>query len=388
MKFLGFLAVVAIALAAAFLFLQLPELGDTPSYDLSDVDDSGAELPEPADTAYYHQLTPFEQSIYNALLPTVSTAGKTVEFTNVNIMDFSDCCYTVTRALQYDHPEYFWFTGGYSFDYSFHAFSDEGDITLTPKYYEYAAAFFDVAEKGEKLDKAVKNVADKARRHTADPYGQMVFVHDYLVKNAYYDHDGLEDYYQTSHNPASEYIFSAYGCLVNGKTVCSGYAKAYMLVLRELGLDCLYVVGDAGEAHGWNCVYLDGEGYYVDITWDDPDFEPEIPLYNYAFITEETLSRTHTVDMPFTPPACTATKYDYYLHRGYYDGEYDFATAQTIITKQAGGKAAYLRFGSLAELQQAIKDLFDNKKIHKIAGGKRYGRYTYNEDLYTLTLLP
>ena len=56
--------------------------------------------------------------------------------------------------------------------------------------------------------------------------------------------------------------------IVNKKTVCAGYAKAFQLLLTKLNIPCYYIVGFAKEAHAWNIVKLDGY-YNVDLTWDD-----------------------------------------------------------------------------------------------------------------------
>ena len=241
--------------------------------------------------------------------------------------------------------------------------------------------------KGDK-EAAVKNVASLARLHSDDDYERIIFVHDYLVKNAIYDHDALDEALRTSHSPSCEYIFSAYGCLVNAKTVCSGYSKAFQLIMRELGYDATYIVGDAGEPHGWNCIYLEGKGYFIDITWDDFDLEnKEIPFYDYAFITNDMLSRTHKIDMEFKAPLCTDVDYNYYVKNGYYIDKYDFNSAAAIISKQLKNDAAYIMFSSKSELDKAVNDLCKSGKISQITGNSAGISYYYNEDFYTLTFI-
>lgn len=56
----------------------------------------------------------------------------------------------------------------------------------------------------------------------------------------------------------------------------NGYAKAYMLIMNELGIECGLVTGIAKNStgssggHAWNYINLDGDYYMVDVTWDDP----------------------------------------------------------------------------------------------------------------------
>lgn len=60
---------------------------------------------------------------------------------------------------------------------------------------------------------------------------------------------------------------SAYGALVTGKTVCSGYAYAYKAICDELGLYCQVISGYNGDgSHAWNKI---GDGLYVDCTFCD-----------------------------------------------------------------------------------------------------------------------
>ncbi len=386
MKFLSYVLVAALAFAAAF---AITSSSDIPSskLDLTDADSSIMEQESTKYETYYSQLTDYQKSIYNVLLPAIRNAEKKIKISDVDITAFKRDCLRVVTAIHYDHPEYFWFRGGYSFDYSRIRFRQNADIEFEPMYYDYATSFFNAEDKYNKLMSAVKNIADLAKAHSSDGYDQIVYVHDYLIENAIYDHDGLEEYYKTSHSPSCEYIFSAYGCLVDKKTVCSGYAKAFQLIMRELGYDCSYITGEAGEPHGWNCIYLDGEGYYVDITWDDPDYEKETPLYNYAFITSEALLRTHKLDLEFETPVCNAKEYNYFVHEGFYDEEYDFKTASSILSAQADRSSAHIQFGSLSELGRAFNELIENNKFRQIPGVNNFKQYVYNEEHYTLTLI-
>ena len=61
----------------------------------------------------------------------------------------------------------------------------------------------------------------------------------------------------------------AYGCLVMGKTVCSGYAKAFKLVCDLAGIECWVIDGEVKEPHEWNIVCSDEYWYYADVTGAD-----------------------------------------------------------------------------------------------------------------------
>ncbi len=66
----------------------------------------------------------------------------------------------------------------------------------------------------------------------------------------------------------AESAYTAYGALSDRRAVCRGYAMAYLLLLREAGIDASYISSDA-MAHGWVLAELDGRRLHIDVTWDD-----------------------------------------------------------------------------------------------------------------------
>jgi hypothetical protein len=66
------------------------------------------------------------------------------------------------------------------------------------------------------------------------------------------------------------------GIMERRGAVCSGYSKAFQLILNGLGIDAILVTGlgvvgspPRFEPHAWNMVRINGAWYYVDITWND-----------------------------------------------------------------------------------------------------------------------
>ena len=87
-------------------------------------------------------------------------------------------------------------------------------------------------------------------------------LHDWLIDHAFYD---------TTYT-----YFEPDGVLLHGTGVCASYSSAYQLLLKEAGIECLIVTGDARdpggniESHAWNLIKADGVWGHVDVTWDDP----------------------------------------------------------------------------------------------------------------------
>lgn len=101
-------------------------------------------------------------------------------------------------------------------------------------------------------------------------YDRIKSIHDYICLLTEYDVSG-------------KYAYSAYGALVDRRSVCEGYAEAFRLICDRNGIECILVSGkgivmrntdgqltEYSENHMWNYVRMDdGKWYAVDATWDD-----------------------------------------------------------------------------------------------------------------------
>lgn len=87
-------------------------------------------------------------------------------------------------------------------------------------------------------------------------------IHDYVCNITTYDLN-------------ASHAYSAYGALVDGKSVCEGYAEAIKLLCDQAGIESILVFGtgvtSAGnDNHMWNYIKMDdGKWYALDATWDD-----------------------------------------------------------------------------------------------------------------------
>lgn len=214
-----------------------------------------------------------------------------------------------------DHPEYFWTNGGGHWD------NDNIESINNYNYFKYTLILDltceeeTIVQKQEELNKAVDSIVKEAQKLNSD-YEKAKYVHDYLVESACYDEEG---FYNSQHGGTFDNLmYTAYGNLVNRKSVCAGYAKAYNLVMNKLGVECGNVSGvgitSAGNgAHGWNYIKIDDEYYFVDVTWDDPTYpdgyEPEGICYDYFLINYDQISKDHIFNDDQEIPECTSTKY-------------------------------------------------------------------------------
>lgn len=367
------------------LLLTLASCGE----ELSGILEGASELTpkEPVYTAdpseqheSYAHLTDTGKNIYNALLGEVKNGSYACTVTNVDYDTYGGEVKAAVYALAYDHPEHLLLSGGYTVSGITTPISGFDTVKIELDLYDVAA---DTAALQDKLSE----ITDGASGLSSD-FEKAKYAHDYIVLNTEYDHESA-----AASVGEDEAIYTAYGALVNGKAVCAGYAKAYQLILRQFGIPCEYISGDAGGPHAWCAVTLDGEKYLVDPTWDDADFSGEgeggsYVRYNYFCLTSEQLTKTHTPSGdPFPAPVCTGQKYNYFRYYGYTMDEYDPRGFADIVKKQAGEDAVCVRFDTAEALADAVDNLITRHGWQDLPEfeGRDSISYSADEDSLILT---
>jgi len=189
------------------------------------------------------------------------------------------------EALYNDHPELFWLNTSYSYKY-----------TESKKCVQVILNYNDTAKDLEKSTKIfndkVNSIIKNAKKYKTN-YEREKYVHDYLVKNIKYDKNATMNQ-------------SAYSALINKKTICAGYARAFQYIMIKLEIPTYYVVGVSNVNHAWNMILLDDGYYNVDLTWDNSD----LSRYKYFNKTDKDFSSSHTrTGLSLNLPKCSATKY-------------------------------------------------------------------------------
>ena len=156
---------------------------------------------------------------------------------------------------------------------AFAAGADEGSMTVE-----------------EKVEQVVSSVItpDMSDRDKA------LALHDWLTDNAYYDRTLT--------------YYSEEGVLLYGTGVCQSYANAYKLLLNKAGIESVIITGwglnsNEGhwESHAWNLVNIDGVWSHVDVTWDDPVTDSDVPKsgseqHLYFLVTTNFILQDHSLD--------------------------------------------------------------------------------------------
>lgn len=117
-------------------------------------------------------------------------------------------------------------------------------------------------------------------------------VHDYIINNTNYDTLKSENIHDDTYRSNT-----AYGVLIQGYGICSGYSDAISIFLNELNIDNYKISNDT---HIWNLVYINGVWAHLDATWDDPISEYNENRETYFLISYEELQNladdTHFFD--------------------------------------------------------------------------------------------
>lgn len=194
---------------------------------------------------YYYMLDAKGQHMYRQIYANANVLnGRFAPVENVTVSELKDAF----AAVYNDHPELFWVDTAYSCKYK-----RDGQCAEIDLQFNYTADNL-TAEKAAFNEKSREITVEAGKLE--NNYEKEKYVHDKLISQVEY----------VSYSKINQ---SAYSALVNGRTVCAGYARAFQYMMQQLKIPCFYCTGYAGESHAWNIVGLDDGYYNVDATWDD-----------------------------------------------------------------------------------------------------------------------
>lgn len=231
---------------------------------------------------YYHMLQGQERELYRQIY---ANAFSLIDRFKPCEDIYSTQINRVMEAVYHDNPVLFWVDTAYSCKYDPDGKCVEIQLQFnsTSKKLEQSKTTF--SEKAEEILKVARTLESD--------YEKEKYVHDKLLAKVTYDAE-------------AEINQSAYSALVNGKTVCAGYARAFQYLMQQLEIPCFYCGGYSGENHAWNIVKLYGDYYNVDATWDDTT-----PYtYDYFNCSDAEFADTHVrKSLSVYLPACNGTLY-------------------------------------------------------------------------------
>lgn len=192
--------------------------------------------------------------------------------------------------------------------------------------------------------------------NTDDEYTAELFIHDYIIRNCIYDED-------------AENSSNAYGCLVDGAAVCSGYSRAAMLLLKKAGIDSMLVAGtgiaenNKAVSHMWNIVWIDSVPYHLDVTWDDADDANNTASHLFFNLTTSDVSADHK-DIS-SSVKCVSESANYFVRENLLFASYGRNELQAIQERLCdnidnGENSIEFCFADAEPYSRAVKAIIDN----------------------------
>ena len=214
---------------------------------------------------YYAMLSESGQSLYRQIYANaLNLNGVFAPAQDIAVNEIRN----VFAAVYNDHPELFWLDTAYACKYIQNGQCVEIDLQFNRTAQNLDSTRAEFEQRVAVIVSGAQNLGSE--------YEKEKYVHDMLLA-------------QVEYSLSAEMNQSAYSALVNGRTVCAGYARAFQYLMQQLNVPCYYCTGFAGENHAWNLILL-SDGYYnVDTTWDDTG----AGVYDYFNKTDADYADTH-----------------------------------------------------------------------------------------------
>lgn len=147
-------------------------------------------------------------------------------------------------------------------------------------------------EEISEINYVVDNQIKKLITDNISAKDKIKIVHDYVINNTKYDSLKSENINDDTYKSNT-----AYGVLIQGYGICSGYSDTIAIFLNKLNIPNYKISNDS---HIWNLVYINGVWRHLDATWDDPISEFNEKRDTYFLIDYDELTKlkddTHAFD--------------------------------------------------------------------------------------------
>ncbi len=306
----------------------------------------------------YETLSKEDKIIYDQMLDAIMNYEEEVTLSASDSDDLED----IFNCIKADYGGLFWVD---SFRYTQYQRNGETELMSFSPNYTMTSDKRDKTQK--KIDRQVKKYIKGIKADAAD-YEKVRSIYKKLIQKV--------DYNLKAEN--NQNIISVF---LGKETVCQGYASATQYLMDQLDIPCVIVTGTAkGGPHAWNLVQLDGEWYYLDVTWgnskyhNDEKNDIKYVEYDYLNITTEEMLKEHKPQVKFELPECTALENNYYVQEGRYFTSMDEAAAAKMggILQRAyekGRKNISIKFSSSELCAQAKQHFLTDYHISDYCSG-------------------
>lgn len=326
---------------------------------------TGKKMHKDAPRYAFSLLSNEEKAVYRAILNAINDFADEINISESNITETN--ARMIVSYIKIDHPEIFWFRHGATFHFN-------STTHIVERIQLVYCMSRDEARKRQKEIDGIVDIFMESLSDDMSEYEVALCAYEDIIKLVDYDTIGLikqDKKVESAEIPDD--LRSIYGVFINRKAVCSGYAKAFQYLLNKCGIECAYITSDT---HAWNLVKIEGDYYYVDVTWGDSSdtkngsHQNETVNYDCFCLTTEEILRldSHAPDGSIPLPECTATKCNYHRRNGLYFEKYNFEKIKNSAYNQVkkGKLDISFKFGSESEYLLAKKSLLDNDEFRTI----------------------
>lgn len=164
-------------------------------------------------------------------------------------------------------------------------YNNKGEFSLS---IEHVYSKEEIAEINYVVESKIKDLITTSMNTT----DKIKAIHDYVINNTEYDKLKSENVHDATYKSNT-----AYGVLIQGYGICSGYADTMSIFLNALDIKNYKI---SNTSHIWNLVYVKGVWTHLDATWDDPISEFNANRDTYFLISTDELTKlkddTHSFD--------------------------------------------------------------------------------------------
>lgn len=313
--------------------------------------------------AYYHYdlLSVREKELYKIMLGDLLSHRK-----ETKINDPTCTVERLTKVLGYilkDRPDIFWIGVNYVYR--------TVNNVITGLTYKYA---YTEQETLDIINRIVNSnfyrELDRKLAVAKTQFDKALLLYEYIIKHCEYDKVAQK----APDRSRYRYADSLEGVCVRGRAVCTGYSKTFQYFASRHNMRCMYVTGKTHRGpHAWNLININGQNYYVDVTWGDPTFrdgkykDPNFIDYNYFCITTADLKKTHGPTLDIAMPLCTSEECNYFRRMGMLESNYSWQNVAAHILRDVklGNNEILIKYTSVSAYRTAKYCLLKQGDVYK-----------------------
>ncbi|MBR6593589.1 MAG: hypothetical protein IKK83_00185 [Clostridia bacterium] len=368
--------------------------GEKPGEDEEDIPFIAERDPKTLPRFLYSLLSEDEKAIYDQICTAVCQHQESTGELCRPIV--AERCREILYMVKWDNPHIIWCA------HSFGTVMRNSENMAVNVVFKYVLSPSEAQKRVKKIEKSIKPFLKGIKPYMSD-YEVALRAHENIVSLIDYDSISLDiQDNDPEFDNKPDNLRSVYGVFVEKKAVCAGYAVAFQYLLHRMGIECAYVRGPChdGEWHAWNLVKLEGEYYYVDVTFDDhtntdirKNGSAEIS-YDYFDITTAELLKSRNIQNAEIYPECKAVKCNYFVRSNMFFEGYNAKQVAKIVKNalKAGKKEVALKAASPEVLAVIRRKLISEGGINDILSSlnekKKCTIYSYlNEELNILHII-